>query len=75
MSFGSGPVAPATVEPFSTFAAVAIVDNVIAASDAGKRPAASNSAKPTTDISKALKAGSITVTINRPTGNVNGKSR
>ena len=74
MSFDNGPVAPTTAGQFSTFAAVAIVDIVIAVSDAAKGPAASNSAKPTTNISKALKVGSITVTINRHTGNVSGKS-
>ena len=72
MSFGNGDVVTTTVEGFSTSAVVVIEDIVIAVIDAAKGPAASSYAKPTANISKALKAGSTTVTINKHTGNVSG---
>lgn len=72
MSFGNGYVAPTSVERFSTSAVVVIEDIVIAVIDAAKGPAASSYAKPTANISKALKADSTTVTINTHTGNVSG---
>jgi hypothetical protein len=72
MSSGNGYVAPPTVARFSTSAVVVIEEIVIAVIDAAKGPAASSYAKPTANISKALKAGSTTVTINKHTGNVSG---
>ena len=72
MSFGNGYVAPTTVEGFSTSAVVVTEDIVIAVIDAAKGPAANSSAEPTTNISKAPKAGWTTVTINKHTGNVSG---
>ena len=72
MSFGNGYAVPTAAEGFSSSAAVVIEDIVIAVIDAANGPAASSSAEPTANISKAPKAGWTTVTINKHTGNVSG---